>query len=120
MTAQISLFPAPAPVPSGQHYHDCRTLALMIAHTYPCGWLEISSIGACWSPRFPDGRHWPERKARTVLADLVERGLVSVYEGFTGRIARTNEAGFRALDLHGQPAISDADAERWWHRDAAS
>lgn len=102
---------------SGSHqldYEDGRTMALMIANIYACGWLDACSIGTTWRPRGANGRQWSERKCCDVLRTLVMFGYVSMHESITGGVARVNEAGFRYFDLAGKPGITDADAERYF------
>ena len=93
---------------------DGRRLALMIARTYPCGFISKASIGTTWSPRDENGRHWSERRCHTALESLVTFDLVTVYDGFTGAMVRTNEAGYRYFNISGQPAYSDVQAERYF------
>jgi len=95
-------------------FMDGREIALMIANTYSCGWLHFGSIGATWSPRGHNGRHWTERKCRAVLDALIAFGLVTMYEGFTGNIVRLNETGYRYFNISGAPAYSDSQAERYF------
>lgn len=91
---------------------DCRQLALTIINAYPCGYLEIGSIGPGWAPRDPRGRHWTPRKCSAVLQQLLAFGYCSLHEGITATFVRVSESGYRALDIPGVPAIRDADAER--------
>ncbi|HCZ49113.1 MAG TPA: hypothetical protein DCZ11_08920 [Gammaproteobacteria bacterium] len=92
--------------------YDGRQLALLIARAYPCGYLELGSIGVTWVPRDPRGRHWTPRRCAAVLGQLVAFGLCSLHEGWAGALVRVTEQGYRALDMHGALAIRDADAER--------
>lgn len=92
--------------------YDGRSLALLIAHTYPCGYLELGSIGSAWAPRDARGRHWTPRRCAAVLRQLVAFGCCSLHWGATGTLVRVTERGYRMLDIQGMPAILNADAER--------
>lgn len=92
--------------------YDARTLALVIARAYACGYLELASIGITWVPRDDQGRYWTERRCKHVLRALVDCGYCDVHSGAITTSVRVNEAGFKALDINGQPAITDRDAER--------
>lgn len=96
------------------NYFDCKQLALMIARTYACGYLELRTIGTTWRPRSQDGRQWGERKCLRVLRDLEFIGAVTRHESCTGSVVRTNENGFRFFGLSGLPALLDARAERFF------
>lgn len=92
--------------------YDGRTLALLIAQTYPCGYLELGSVGSAWVPRDARGRHWTPRRCAAVLRQLVAFGCCSLHQGPTGTLVRVTETGYRMLDIEGMPAIRDIDAER--------
>lgn len=92
--------------------YDCRRLALMIARTYPCGYLELGTIGASWVPCDQRRRRWTARRCSAVIDQMVAFGCCSLHHGITGTLVRVTERGYRMLDINGAPAIRDIDAER--------